>query len=75
MNELMSSISPEIAIRHYARVKEANKRYYERNKAEIAERRRVAYHEKNPNPRPVGRPKKETKMDLSPTTEQPAVSE
>lgn len=58
MSEMLN-INPEIAMRHYRRVKEANKRYYERNKADIAERRRLKYREEHPNPNPVGRPKKE----------------
>lgn len=57
------SLNAEVAIRTYQRILENNRKYYERNKAEIAEKRRVKYREEHPNPRPVGRPRKETKMD------------
>ncbi len=52
------NLNAEVAIRTYQRILDNNRKYYERNKAEIAEKRRIKYRDEHPNPRPVGRPRK-----------------
>lgn len=46
------------AEKHYNALKKAQREYYYRNKDRLLERMARSYREKNPNPRPRGRPRK-----------------
>lgn len=47
------------AERAYAAIKRAAKKYYETHKEDILKKSAEKYRAKNPNPKPVGRPRKE----------------
>ena len=51
----MEELTP--AEKHYLRLKEAQKRYYERNRAKFAEKSRIKYREKHPEVLRKTRPK------------------
>jgi len=53
-------MSTEAALKHYKSQLEASRKYYETHKDEVKEKMRQRYREKNPNPKPIGRPRKET---------------
>jgi acetyl-CoA acetyltransferase len=46
------------AVQRYLKHREAQNRWYEAHKKDISEKRKAEWREKNPTPRPVGRPKK-----------------
>jgi len=46
------------AVQRYLKHRQAQNRWYEAHKQEVSEKRKAEWREKNPNPRPVGRPRK-----------------
>ena len=50
--------SVQTAVRRYELQKEIARKYYHDHKDEILQKKKDKYRSKNPNPKPVGRPRK-----------------
>ncbi len=46
------------AVQRYLKHREAQNRWYETHKEEVAEKRKTEWRDKHPNPKPRGRPRK-----------------
>jgi hypothetical protein len=55
--EVLHSVA--VALNIYENHRAASKRYYEKNKERLLEKRKQKYLAEHPNPKPCGRPKKE----------------